>query len=113
MLTLLTQFDDFHGESGDSDYYSGGYGESGTTSLFSSAYNYEFENGRRYHSYRSGKYLLPNDELEQERLDLMHYLFLRMLEGALHISPVSNRANMKVLDLGTGIIFLLFVSFIR
>ena len=34
-----------------------------TPSLASSIYNYTYENGRRYHAYRSGKYALPNDEV--------------------------------------------------
>lgn len=41
--------------------------ESDTTSLASSVLAYKYENGRRYHSYREGKYVLPNDEQEQER----------------------------------------------
>ncbi|KAJ5259310.1 S-adenosyl-L-methionine-dependent methyltransferase [Penicillium angulare] len=35
------------------------------TSLDSSVFNYIYENGRTYHSYRSGTYVLPNDEKEQ------------------------------------------------
>jgi hypothetical protein len=49
----------------DEDYESSA--ESATTSLSSSIYAYQYENGRRYHAYRSGTYALPNDETEQER----------------------------------------------
>jgi hypothetical protein len=45
---------------------------SDTTSLSSSVFNYVYENGRRYASERLGNYLLPNDETEQERLDMFH-----------------------------------------
>ena len=36
-----------------------------TTSLASSVRNYKYENGRTYHSYREGQYVMPNDEKEQ------------------------------------------------
>ena len=40
-----------------------------TTSVTSSIYAYEVENGRSYHAYNAGKYVMPNDEGEQERMD--------------------------------------------
>ena len=40
-----------------------------TASLASSIYAYEIENGRSYHAYKAGKYIWPNDEGEQERMD--------------------------------------------
>lgn len=40
---------------------------SDTTSVSSSIKEYTYENGRRYHAYKIGKYLLPNDDDEQER----------------------------------------------
>lgn len=46
---------------------------SDVTSLTSTAFDYTYENGRRYHSFRAGKYALPNDEREQERLDMVSY----------------------------------------
>jgi len=44
-----------------------------TTSINSSILDYQYENGRRYHNFRAGAYLLPNDEQEQERLDMGHH----------------------------------------
>ena len=38
-------------------------------SVTSSIYTYETENGRTYHAYKRGKYVMPNDEGEQERMD--------------------------------------------
>ena len=35
----------------------------GLASLTSSVLEYEFENGRRYHAYKAGSYLLPIDEV--------------------------------------------------
>jgi SAM-dependent methyltransferase len=74
---------------------------SASTSLASSILNYEYSNGRRYHGYRSGAYVLPNDDEEQDRLDLLHHIFLMMLGGKLYDSPLPNPPQ-RVLDLGTG-----------
>lgn len=47
------------------------------------------------------EYYLPNDELELDRLDLQHHLFLLTLNGALHRAPL-RRDIESVLDVGTG-----------
>lgn len=73
---------------------------SASTSLASSIREYEYLNGRRYHSYRSGAYPLPNDEQEQDRLDLLHHIFLQCLGGKLYSAPLEHPT--KVLDVGTG-----------
>jgi SAM-dependent methyltransferase len=77
---------------------------SSTTSISSSILNYRRENGRTYHAYKDGKYVLPNDEAENERLDLQHNLFLLTLDDRLGLAP-PNESNSKakhVLDIGTG-----------
>lgn len=63
--------------------------------------SYNFENGRRYHNFRQGSYLMPNDEKEQERLDLAHHIFKMILRGNLHRAPLSPEPR-HVLDFGTG-----------
>ncbi|KAJ5794799.1 hypothetical protein N7457_001398 [Penicillium paradoxum] len=80
--------------------------DSDITSLSSSVLEYEFENGRRYHSNRvvslscfRGR-RMPNDEEEQDRMDLTHHIWLLLLKGELHKAPVTN--PQKILDLGTG-----------
>ncbi|KAJ5176561.1 uncharacterized protein N7482_002438 [Penicillium canariense] len=100
------------------------------TSLSSSVLEYEYENGRRYHSNRHVSFSspvlighsMPNDEEEQDRLDLVWPLFfltasdnetllavtslieffswLLLLKGELFKAPVKN--PQKILDLGTG-----------
>ena len=75
--------------------------ESDTTSLASSVLDYKYENGRRYHSYREGKYVLPNDEREQERQDILHHVRVLALDGKLFRAPVPSNPH-HVLDLGTG-----------
>jgi SAM-dependent methyltransferase len=67
----------------------------------SSIYDYRYENGRRYHAYRDGRYPLPNDEAEQDRLDLFHHIFRLVLGGKLFCAPIGNDPR-RVLDFGTG-----------
>lgn len=43
---------------------------------------------------------MPNDEGEQDRLDLFHHMFLLLLGGRLYSAPLEN--TRKVLDIGTG-----------
>jgi SAM-dependent methyltransferase len=71
-----------------------------TTSLRSSIYEFVEEHGRTFHRYKEGKYWMPNDQLEQERLDLQHSVFMMLLKGRLGLAPIQNPQS--VLDLGTG-----------
>lgn len=73
---------------------------SDTTSATSSIFNYQYENGRTYHGYRAGQYLLPNDEREQDRLDMTHHIFLLTLKGALCVTSLHE--PQAILDVGTG-----------
>jgi hypothetical protein len=65
--------------------------------------SYVYEDGLRYHSYRSGKYPFPNDETEQHCDDLKHLLSLTLYHDALFFAPVEDALNQGgvVLDLGT------------
>lgn len=45
--------------------------------------NYKYENGRRYHAFREGVYFAPNDDKEQDRMDLFHHISTLILGGAL------------------------------
>ena len=69
-------------------------------SITSSIYDYEYENGRRYHSYKAGSYPLPNDEKELDRIDLKHHIMLLLCDGHLHVAPLHKPR--RVLDVGTG-----------
>ena len=73
---------------------------SSRTSLTSAITKYREENGRRYHAFRDGKYLMPNDDLEQDRLDLHHHIFNLATRGKLVHAPIQNPS--RVLDAGTG-----------
>jgi methylase of polypeptide subunit release factors len=45
-------------------------------------------------------YLLPNDEKENDRLDIFHHLMGIVNGGKLHRAPVKNPH--RILDIGTG-----------
>lgn len=63
---------------------------------------YIWEYGRRYHSFQEGKYVLPNDECEKDRLDLQHRLYTLTADNQLFISPLEGTQMGRVLDTGTG-----------
>lgn len=71
-----------------------------TTSIRSSIYEFVEEHGRTFHRYKQGRYWMPNDKIEQERLDLQHAVFMMLLKGKLGLAPINN--PQAVLDLGTG-----------
>ncbi|KAJ6015415.1 hypothetical protein N7540_010006 [Penicillium herquei] len=84
----------------DDDYHS--VTSSYTASLLSDVKDYAYENGRRYHSYREGHYVLPNDDQEQDRQDLLHHVRNLVLNGALYRAPMNENSLQRVLDIGTG-----------
>ncbi len=91
-------------DSGDARSISGdsGYADTdcSTDSLRSSIFAYEEEHGRTYHAFHAGKYVVPNDEGEQERMDL-HYHSMRLsLQNKLFHAPLA--APTGILDVGTG-----------
>ncbi|EQB44466.1 hypothetical protein CGLO_16786 [Colletotrichum gloeosporioides Cg-14] len=71
-------------------------------SLMSSAINYPVEYGRRYHSFREGVYVLPNDNLEMERLNVSHNMVVRAIGDRLYLAPLEKEKIHKILDVGTG-----------
>ena len=71
-----------------------------TASLTSSIERYPMENGRRYHAYKDGSYVMPNDESELDRLDLTHNMIKITMGMKLHIAPIEKPK--KILDIGTG-----------
>ncbi|KAK3356533.1 S-adenosyl-L-methionine-dependent methyltransferase [Lasiosphaeria hispida] len=75
-------------------------GSVASTSLASGIRDYVFENNRRYHKFREGRYLIPNDEPEQEREDMKHAMVVHICEGRLHFAPLVD--PQEVLDIGTG-----------
>jgi hypothetical protein len=73
--------------------------ESPQSSVYSSLLEHTFENGRRYHKYREGRYAFPNDEAELDREDVKHSMMLQLCQK-LHYAPLDN--PQQILDIGTG-----------
>lgn len=74
-----------------------------TESLRSSIFESVLENGRGYHRYQDGLYFIPEDDQEQERLDLQHEIFLKTMHRELFHAPIDpTTPSFSVLDLGTG-----------
>ncbi|PGH35653.1 hypothetical protein GX50_01501 [[Emmonsia] crescens] len=90
-----------HHDSDEDSTFGDNDGQSTTTSLESNAMRYRYENGRRYHSFRAGSYFFPNDELEQERLDILHHMVDLVLDGRLFLAPIGENPQ-RILDLATG-----------
>ncbi|KAM0548412.1 hypothetical protein ACHAPJ_009898 [Fusarium lateritium] len=95
------QADDAASLSNDSAFVSSQGSTGYMTSLNSSILNYKYENGRRYHAFREGAYLVPNDDEEQDRMDLGHHIYRLVLGGRLYLAPIGVKTQ-RVLDLGTG-----------
>jgi len=72
-----------------------------TTSLASSITNYRYENGRRYHAYKDGEYWGPNDDKQNDQLDIGHHTLQLLFDGKLFHAPIGSNPQ-KVLDIGTG-----------
>ncbi|OLN87588.1 Trans-aconitate 2-methyltransferase 10 [Colletotrichum chlorophyti] len=77
---------------------------SSSTSVADSIRQFRIENGRTYHSYKDGKYYVPNDAREIDRLDVQHNMFILSFDGRLGTAPPNAEAFKvgRVLDVGTG-----------
>ncbi|KAK1463535.1 hypothetical protein CMEL01_13604 [Colletotrichum melonis] len=73
-----------------------------TASLSSSVLDYPTEYGRRYHAFRSGAYVFPNDETEMDRLDVVHTLLVKTIGNRLFLAPIDEHKTHRILDVGTG-----------
>ena len=71
-----------------------------TESVASSIFQYEEENGRTYHAFQRGKYVVPNDEREQERQDITYHSLRLTLEEQHFFAPIPRPTS--ILDVGTG-----------
>ncbi|KAJ6171682.1 hypothetical protein N7470_000749 [Penicillium chermesinum] len=56
------------------------------------------ENGRRY---CDQNYFMPNDDAELTRLNIVHQIYLILLEGRLTTAPIPT-SSPRILDIGTG-----------
>ncbi|TGZ77955.1 TAM domain methyltransferase [Ascodesmis nigricans] len=72
-----------------------------TESLIAGLKAYIYENGRRYHAFRAGRYPFPCDESEKDRMDLWHHVHLLLNNHRYHLEPLKPHTK-RILDLGTG-----------
>lgn len=75
--------------------------EDDTTSVTSSIYAHTYERGRRYQSFKNGRYPIPNDDFEQNREDMKHAMLMELTDGKLFYAPIGENPQ-KILDIGTG-----------
>jgi ubiquinone/menaquinone biosynthesis C-methylase UbiE len=94
-------------EEEDDDDLDSSYGESiqsSTASVSASILEYRTVAGRRYHSERGSNEALswiPNDEQQNESMDINHHLLTLCLNGKLFLAPLSENIE-NALDIGTG-----------
>jgi hypothetical protein len=69
-------------------------------SLSSSVFEFVHEHGHRYH--HKAKALLPNNEAEQDRLDLQHHIFRMLLNGGLTHTVLPDDKPLEIIDIGCG-----------
>ncbi|TGZ81390.1 S-adenosyl-L-methionine-dependent methyltransferase [Ascodesmis nigricans] len=58
------------------------------------------EYNRRYHAVHTRRWPIPNDEQEQDRMQIMDQMMNLLLNGDLHTVPLENPC--RILDVGTG-----------
>lgn len=73
---------------------------SSTASLNSSILNYREVHGRTYQNFKDAEYWAPNDEAQNDGLDLHHHMMYLLHDNKLNLAPVEN--PQAVLDIGTG-----------
>src|SRR5947207_5106490 len=71
-----------------------------TKSIYGSEIEYPVENNRRYASSGPDAYFMPNDEAEQTRLNIIHQVYLMLLNGELTTAPIESPR--RILDIGCG-----------
>ncbi|KFY27256.1 hypothetical protein V493_03618 [Pseudogymnoascus sp. VKM F-4281 (FW-2241)] len=92
------QADDF--EEDDSAY--GDDGEnSTTTTVAATILEYRELHGRTFQNFPTTEYWGPNDDKQNEQLDIGHHMLTLLLDGKLFLAPISLNPQ-KVIDVGTG-----------
>lgn len=74
---------------------------SSTTSLTESVYNYRRLHGRTYQASQTTEYWAPNDDKQNDGLDIIHNALLIMFDDKLFFAPIGDNPQ-RVLDVGTG-----------
>ncbi|WQF89316.1 Putative S-adenosyl-L-methionine-dependent methyltransferase superfamily [Colletotrichum destructivum] len=74
---------------------------SSTTSLSESIFEYRRLHGRTYQATQTTEYWAPNDDQQNEGLDIIHNALLMLLDDRLYLAPIDDHPQ-RVLDVGTG-----------
>lgn len=74
--------------------------DTSTKSVNQSIFDFVRENGRTYHRYQAGSYMFPNDQYENERLDLQYEILKVLFKGRNYFAPLKDPR--RILDIGTG-----------
>ncbi|KAH6883556.1 S-adenosyl-L-methionine-dependent methyltransferase [Thelonectria olida] len=69
-------------------------------SIGSTILEYRKLHGRTYHNFKAAEYWGPNDEQQNEGLDINHHMLYLALDNKLFLAPLEN--PQMVLDVGTG-----------
>lgn len=85
--------DDPYQSDDDNDSAMGESIASSTCSLSPSVAQYEYQHGRRYHAFRAGRYYMPNDETEQDLMDVTHYISLAVKSSLLNAPDVETHIH--------------------
>ena len=75
---------------------------SSTASLVSSIFEYRTIHGRTYQKCPTTEYWCPNDEQQNDGLDMAHHFITILLGYRLFEAPIPLMSMSKVLDVGTG-----------
>jgi SAM-dependent methyltransferase len=73
---------------------------SSTASLGSTILQFRNIHGRTYHNYEGAEYWGPNDDIQNEGLDITHHMISLAMDNKLFLAPLEN--PQKVLDVGCG-----------
>ncbi|KAH7137473.1 S-adenosyl-L-methionine-dependent methyltransferase [Dactylonectria estremocensis] len=85
---------------GDSAFNAGSLASS-TTSISDSILDYRKLHGRTYENVKTTEYWAPNDDQQNDGLDIIHNVLLMNLDDKLFIAPIAEHPA-RVLDIGTG-----------
>jgi SAM-dependent methyltransferase len=88
-------------EENDGDSAYGASLASSNTSLTESIFEYRRIHGRTFENSKTGGYWAPNDEQQNEGLDMIHHMLLHVLNDQLYLAPIGDSPG-RVLDIGTG-----------
>jgi len=88
-----------HADDADSAVGSGSFVSS--DSLTDSIFEYRRLHGRTFQNSKTTEYWAPNDEQQNEGLDLLHNCLLMVMDNKLFLAPIGDNPQ-RVLDVGTG-----------